>query len=428
MFESASRLKLRLLCTPATPVADLLTHSPPLPLIVALQCHVLRSTKAQGDTLFALQHADRVVSISVNPWCSEDSEMLMALDRAFPTLKALSLSNQDGRSVVLPGDFVAPHLRTLHLRSVAVSAVSSLLTKAIANLISLRLERMQASSYVHPEHLAKLISSIPRLEHLSIGFMPLSPFKTKETWHPQVTRAVLHNLRSLTYTGDCAYLEKLLALIGTPLLQLFRVNYFTQRTLALQSLSEFLGTIHDLNFGTAVISFSGSVTVTYYPTQPSDSLSCLTFSMDNNMHPLKRHIATMVQICAATTPALHAMESLALEFDRPYVPDGLAARSGLWRALLRSFKTVVTLQSDIALAPELFGVLNPDDGVETEELLPMLCELAVVSRSRHLYNPFASFIHARCLAGHPLTFRVIERRPSPPLFIPRYFDVFECMI
>ena len=352
----------------------------------------------------------------------------MALDRAFPKLEALSLSNQDDLPVMLPENFVTPHLRTLHLGNVAISAVSSLLTNATANLISLRLEKIQTSSYVHPEYLAQLISSIPRLENLSISFIPFSSFRPKEIWHPQVTRAVLPNFRGLTYVGDCAYLEKMLALIGAPLLQLFRVNYFTQPTLALQSLSEFLGTIHDLKFGMAVVSFSGSVTVTYYPSQPSDSLSCLMFGMDNNMHPLKQHIATMVQICTATTAALHTVPSLALEFDRPYVPHDFAARRDLWRALLRSFETVVTLQADVALALELCGVLVPDGGAEGEELLPTLCELVVVSRPRLLYNPFASFIHTRCLAGYPLNFRVIERRPSRSLSIPGFFDVSECMI
>jgi hypothetical protein len=121
-----------------------------------------------------------------------------------------------------------------------------------------------------------------------------------------------------------------------------------------------------------------------------------------------------MQICAAVGPVLNAVEDVALEFDRCYVPDDFTVRSELWYTILRSFGALRTLRTDVALVPELSKVLNPDNGTAAEELLPMLSELVVTSGIDLIHNPFASLIHARSLAGRAINFHVIKRRRSLP--------------
>jgi len=251
---------------------------------------------------------------------------------------------------------------------------------------------------------------MPRLEKLSIRFQVefRLPDTEREFWDTQITRIVLSNLREFAFGGDSAYLEKMLALISTPLLQSFDVAFFSQPTLVVQHISEFLSTIQNLDFRAVTVSFSDTVTITYRPTQTSDSLSCVMSDVDNETNRHNQQLATVTQICAALGPALNAVEDVALKFDRCYVPDNFAVRSELWRTFLRSFGALKTLRTDVALVPDLSKILNPDNGTEAEELLPMLSELVVVSRIDLIHNPFASLIHARSLAGRAINFQVIK--------------------
>ena len=91
ILGSASHLKLCLLCNPITPTAEMLQHSPPLPLIVHIQsiylCDITQST---NNIIHALQYSDRVVSISVDT-SVVDPKLFTALDKTFPALETFSL-------------------------------------------------------------------------------------------------------------------------------------------------------------------------------------------------------------------------------------------------------------------------------------------------------------------------------------------------
>lgn len=419
MLESASYLKLRLLCNDETPIAKMLIDSPPLSLIIIFPYHHLMSTHFPENMLLALEDPARVCSISIDLQSLVNSGLFLALDRAFPTLDTLSLSSQGSNSLMLPENFVAPHLHAIHLENVCISMASLLLTNATANLVSLRLERISASSYFPPERLAEHVSNIPQLENLSIGFSAIYPSPLPDLeGHPRITRVMLPSLWRLTFKGHSIYLEAMLALISTPLLQYFHVTYFPCRTLHLQNLSEFLNTIENLKFRTAVVSLSRSVTINYHQREPSpDSLSCFVFYIDGLFGANHWELASaMVQICTAAAPALPVVECLALEFEQPYVPNDFHVRSGFWYDFLRLFGALRELRVDNTLVPELCEVLNPNNWVTREELLPMLSELVVVSGVDlgSSYTPFSLLIRARRLAGHSINLRVIKQCPPSP--------------
>lgn len=94
MLQSASRLKLRLLCNSETPIEKFSCIPPPRHLQI-LNPHVtvsLMTSQAQENILLAPEHPDRVTSFQVDYVSLLDHELLVALDRAFPPLEAPSLS------------------------------------------------------------------------------------------------------------------------------------------------------------------------------------------------------------------------------------------------------------------------------------------------------------------------------------------------
>ena len=389
------------------------------------------TTESSDNVIRALQYPDRVVSISIDTWRMDHWELLIALDKPFPALETFTLlvalsgsPDTSFHTIFFPGSFVSPRLHTLYLENVDIFEVPSLLTSAATTLVSLRIEQIEACSYFPPDELVECISSMPQLEKLSIGFLScyLLPDTEREFWDTQITRTVLSSLRELTFGGDSAYLEKVLALISAPRLQCFDIAFYSRPTLAVQHVSEFLTTIQDLDFRAVAVSFSNRVTITYRPTQTSDSLSYIMFGIDDETDRFNQQAATVTQICAAVGPALNAVEDVTLKFDRCYIPDDFAVRSELWCTFLGSFEALRMLRTDVALIPELSKVLNPDNGIAAEELLPMLSELVVVSGIDLIHNPFTSLIHARSLAGRAINFQVTKLRRSPPRTSTGLFD------
>ena len=398
----------------------MLLHSPPLPLIVRIEPSYRNATQFFDNITRALQYPDRVVSISIHT-CVVDPELLIALDKTFPALETFSIMIDLFESVNLrarffPENFVAPRLRTVYLQNANIFEVLPLPISVKTSLVSLCIEQIEDYSYLPPDELAECVSSMPQLEKLSIRSLTsfFLPDTDRELWGTQLTDTVLlPNLRELTFGGDSAYLDKMLALISAPLLQCLDVAFFSQRTLAIQHISEFLSTIQNFDFQAVEVSFSDRVTITYHPTPTSDSLSRVKFRIDDGTDRLDQQVATAIQICAAVGPALNAVKDVALEFNLCDVPDDFVVRSELWRTFLRSFEALRTLRTDVALVPELSKVLNPDNGAAAEELLPMLSELIVVSMIDLIHNPFASLIDARSFAGRVINFQVIKRC-SPP--------------
>jgi hypothetical protein len=116
ILGSASYLRLALLCTRGTPVADMLLHSPPLPLVIH-DDHIKNDLSAEDEEgiMLALQHRDRVRCISL--WIPLPSlqRLVMAIDGEFPALEFLNIvppAKQNAR-FSLPPTFEAPQLRHL---------------------------------------------------------------------------------------------------------------------------------------------------------------------------------------------------------------------------------------------------------------------------------------------------------------------------
>jgi hypothetical protein len=152
ILGSASHLHLRLLCTTGTPVADMLAHSLPFPLIINYdeRDHSLSAEEEEGMML-ALEHHDRVECIYL--WLPVPSlqKTIPAIEGVFPALEYLHIGPpaKHNTRLTLPPTFEAPSLRYLELTHF-VSPIGSSLLSTATGLVILALEWIHPSTYPHP--------------------------------------------------------------------------------------------------------------------------------------------------------------------------------------------------------------------------------------------------------------------------------------
>jgi hypothetical protein len=118
ILGSASHLRLRLLCTNGTPVADMLAHSPPLPLIIDYDVRIRNpSEEDEEGMMLALGHRDRVQSIYLMLQVPSLRKVITIIDNEFPALEYLhiGLSTRNDTCLTVPPAFEAPALRYLEL-------------------------------------------------------------------------------------------------------------------------------------------------------------------------------------------------------------------------------------------------------------------------------------------------------------------------
>jgi hypothetical protein len=113
LLESASYLELSLVCTNGTPVADMLAHSPPLPLLIDHISHDITTEDEEG-IIFALKQRHRVRRIRLQLPVTSPQMIIVAIEEEYPILEYLLIGqiNRDiSTSLMFPETLQAPHLR-----------------------------------------------------------------------------------------------------------------------------------------------------------------------------------------------------------------------------------------------------------------------------------------------------------------------------
>ena len=120
ILGSASYLDLSLVCTFGTPVADMLTHSPHLPLAVDYYEGDRDITRDDEEgIIFALRQRERVLRVRLRAPVASLQKLNAALDDEYPILEFLviQLPVEDKSTILIfPEMFQAPHLRCLRPR------------------------------------------------------------------------------------------------------------------------------------------------------------------------------------------------------------------------------------------------------------------------------------------------------------------------
>jgi hypothetical protein len=415
ILEFASHLDVCLHCTYGTPVADILAHSPPLPLIIDYLYKGPGITAKEEDIFLALQHRDRVRRISLRMPVANLRRFVIAIDDEFPMLDYLYIGDLtgDNTGLMLPETFQAPQLRHLLLEGVACPMGSPLITTGAAGLVILMLNPVPSSAYFSPNDLLLGLTLLPQLMILGIRFLSSTPDDDVEgqlLHTPIMTHATLPELRCLAFTGDSAYLEALLTHITSPPLESFQIMFVNEPTNPLPHLQQFMNT-EQLRLTSATLRFNETlVFLGVYPREWRGLEPCL---MAVRCRHLDLQVASLAQISNTLRAVVSAVEYLTIEYSRSPIwwsdwQDGLDRAQ--WRELLRPFSNVTTLSVPKDLIGELSRSLQSKDGESPMELFPKLKELSYPAGDGSVAgDAFTAFADDRQNAGHPFA---LVRRPG----------------
>ena len=417
ILGSAPHLQLALICTQGTPVADMLVHSPPLPLaIIHYNRHYGLTAADEEGIILALQHRNRVQRITLHMSVMSVQKLVTAMDGEFPALKVLDIwpPAQHNTPLTLPPTFRAPQLRLLWLAHCTSPIGSPFLTSAVG-LVTLILGWIHPSTYPHPNRLLQSLSLLPQLERLDIGFrspVPSREIEWQQLQTPITTQITLFNLHRFHFWGISTYLEALLPHMTTPPLKVLSVHFFNQLSFPVPRLLQFMMTTERPRFRTAWLLFCHeAVLVFIYPPVGTDFLH---FYVQIECKHFDWQASSVIQIFRTLHPLFVSVIDLTLDYRQHTLSSEWhnQVNRNLWRELLGSFRNVETLRVHKGLVGEVSGCLQLD-GEPPSELLPELKELICPIGSAD-DRTFTAFIHVREVAGQPVkligeTFPVISR-------------------
>jgi hypothetical protein len=406
ILASSSHLHLSLLCTRGTPVADMLTHSPPLPLIIYNNDPNRDITAGDEEgIMLALQYRDRIRRIYLYLPIPSLQKLISAMDNEFPMLEYMLMAPpaKHNTQLTIPLTFRAPQLGHLALDHFTSLIGSPFLTSA-TGLITLLLGWIHPSIYPHPNHLLQSLSLLPQLETLEISFLSAVPSREIESQllhTPITTHITLSNFRHFSFQGISAYLEALLPQIITPRLEILDVQFFNQPRFSVPHLLQFMRTTEDLRFSKVrFLFYREAVVVRVYP--PVENAPN-NFYLEIACEHLDWQVSSLAQIFHFLRPLFSDLIDLTLDYREHNLSmewHNQADRT-LWRELLGSFGGVKTLRVHKGLVAELSRSLTLD-GEPPLEILPELKELVCPAGTVD-DNTFAAFIHDREVAGQPVS-------------------------
>jgi hypothetical protein len=407
ILGSATYLGLSLLCTYGAPVADMLEHSPPLPLVVGYFMDRELTTEDEEGIILALKHHDRIRRIRLSNHVTIIQKLIMAMDEEYPILEYLyiTLSMKDNSSILQFSEtFQAPHLRYLNLRSFALPIGSRLLTIA-ADLVTLYLIMVDPSTYFPPNTLIQWISLMPQLEILSIYFKFSTPGRDvvrQLVRTPIIAPITLPNLRRFDFHGVSTYTEALVHRITTPHLKKLKIQFFNQLTFSVPRLLQFIDAAENLRFDRAGFTFSEKRVDTVLYANGETKVYALGVVV--NCCHLDWQVSSMAQISHSLSQIFSEVDYLALQHKAQIGTSEEHNEADLteWRKLLRPFSNVKTLRIQKGLVKDLSRCLELEDGELPFKLLPELQELRYSGSSR-TDGAFTSFVDARRNAGRPVT-------------------------
>ena len=404
ILGSASYLGLCLVCTYGTPVADMLAHSPPLPLVIDYPDDDI-TAKDEEAIMLALEQRDRVRRIRFGIPVRKLQKLIMAIDGEYPILEHLLLAavREDKNTVLtLPETLQTPHLRHLAIDCSIRIPIRS--PGTAASLIILNLGMYDPSTYFQPTVLLQWLSLMPQLEILLIFFYFAVPNRDVERQlmrAPLVAHVTLPNLHSFFLQTVGAYSEAVISRITAPHLEIFQICYFKQLTFSVPQLLQFIGRTENFRFDRAEFHFTSSrVYVKVFPPEAETE----AFSMNIDCWHLDWQVSSVAQIFIALSQIFSAVEHLTFVHkvhSRSSEEHNEVDRAE-WRKLLRSFSNVKTLRIHLGLVEELSRCVQLEDGEYPLELLPELQELTY-TRSGNANDAFTSFVDARQNAGRPVT-------------------------
>ena len=401
ILESPSRLDLHLLCTNGVPVADMLAHSPPLPLTIYYTGDHEITAEDESGILLALSHRDRVRHIYLR--MPSVGKFVTVMDDQFPILERIYIYSWT--EVALPVTFQAPNLRYIRLSRASLPIGSPLLTTSAVGLVTLVLSSIPASVYFPPSYILTRLSLMHQLEILTIAFT-LHNRDVERPLRQTLDMIILPNLRWFVFRGVSVYLEALVSRISAPSLNNLHLYFVNQLSFTVPRLLQLIQASENLRFTAVQVTF-GAFAVSLYA-DPWTWKSPLLLHI--KCGGLDWQVPSAVQFFGTLSPILSIVEQVTFgykEHNQSSEWHNNVDRTQ-WRELLRPFTNAKTIHVQDDLVPMIFRSLPSDDGESPLELLPNLEEIGY-SRESNIQDAFTGFLNERQVAGHPVSLRLVDR-------------------
>ena len=396
VFGSASRLNLRLICTPETPARDILDVWPAFPILIRGNTFF---TSGVDDVIVALEQNNRVCEVSLSGLANRQlQEILVAMQVPFPELTQLRLFSGGGTLPVVPDSFLggsAPQLLFFQLDGIQFPGLPKLLSSA-THLVCLYLPDIPDSAYISPKAMAALLSVLSSLEELFLGFQPQLHLDWEGRPPPPPKRSAIRTLTHFIFKGFNKYLEDLVAFIDAPKLDRLFITSYSQIYFDGPQLAQFISRTPILEGCGAEVKFDDSFA------RVGLNFSSKHFEIGNSCGDPNGQFSFVAQVCNSCLPPLSTIEVLYIE-HRYRKNDSI--KNTLWLELLHSFPAVKNLYLSKDFAPGIVAALKEVVGTE---VLPSLQNIFVqaLEPSGPFQEIFGQFIAARESSGHSITISV----------------------
>jgi len=407
VFGSPRRLNLRLVCSSGTPVRKKLNVWPPLPIAIE---QYGPSYFSEDNIIAALEHNDRICEINLRDVSSSLlKNSFAAMQGSFPALTRLSLESKYETMPVVPDSFLGrfvQRLQELSLTRIQFPGLSKLLLSA-THLTHLSLREIPHSRHMSPDAMAICLTTLTRLEKLSLEFESPQPRPVQESRHLlRHTRSVLPTLIDFCFEGVSEYLEDLVSRIDAPQLNWLHINFFHQHIFDTPQLTQFISRAPRLmTFNDAHIVFEFDyVLVSLFPQPPTFPKEGLSLRIPSRVSDFQ--LSLLTQLCnsflpPALIPSVEFLYILTNSFADDWREDFEKTH---WLELLHPFTAVRNL--DIAGYYFMTGIVPTLQEIDEERVvvLPALQNLTLRGRcqSEFLHDTFEQFAAARQLSGHPI--------------------------
>jgi hypothetical protein len=408
LLESPNRLGITLICSHRTRVADLLAHSPPLPIIVYYgNPEPLDKQDNVEDIRLALQHPKRVCRINLHLPSESMREVFKSMQKPFPMLETLQLycSSYWNDKAILPTTFEAPNLRHLQLSDFTlVPQRLPPLTTAIcpSSLVSFSLGEVTPAQYKSPALLAECLAIMPQVKRLKIGY--LFPVERRDHEHESSREAphsqvLLANLEEFRFEGESDYLEALSARISAPSLKKLSITFTDAFTrFEFPFVLGLISGAADLSFPFARLRLKGnlSIVLDHKELRAGCGAFELIFSGHRMGFSVKEQLECASQVFGALEFKLSVVKSLLLEYSQVQ-EQNFGVDRAMWHTLLRFFSGLETLRVANQFVNQLDTALQPaaDDAESVRMLLPKLRTIVCYGPSQD----FKVFVASRKRAG-----------------------------
>ena len=218
------------------------------------------------------------------------------------------------------------------------------------------------------------LSALTGLKSFGLGFRSPQPRVARGTQHPPpLTRIALAALTKFGFNGNSEYLEDIVSLIDTPLLDYFRITFFNQLIFDTPLLRHFIIRTETIkaHYG-GNLSFSDRCAEVRF--SPQEGMAVQEgLSLEISCTPLDWQVSCLAQVCSSSLPPLSTLENLEILSCRSHWQDDI--ESTQWLELLYPFMSVKNLALSDELVPLVAPALQELAGESVTEVLPMLQNL-----------------------------------------------------